>query len=352
MKRMIFFVAIVLLASLGFWFIMKKNSGVYERNDEKIPSPYQAYQPVTPAYQGTDFSIEAICSTNISLSASPNPVKAYESVNDQIIINCARGDDETSKGDNQYYKIAGNGTITDSLYVKYSGFWTVLIDSFTVATKESEAYFTSWPLNGDTTRKRFRVYNADFSMPGPELEATWEKARRESQYHFVRAYVNNRVFTRALYYCKGGEWNTLWKKTPGYESERDSESAMRYQNDLYRSGDNDPTLQTDVQLEYFHQQDRIKYYHNIGGGAPATEAVGWRGTGFFKTTIDKKPFHFSIPDLVVEKERSDGFKTRLYGAKEPKSSVVLISTKFYHSPSGFALYAPDASKMYRIKPNQ
>lgn len=348
MKKMILFIVVALFVVAGIWYFKKKDSGIYEKKQEPLPIVYQEYQPISSAYQHAAFSIKEICSTDISLSASPNPIKAYKSVNDNVIIGCQIGNNDANKGDKQYYKIDKNGLITDSLYVKYNGFWTVLIDGFMVSTQKEDAYYTSWPFDGSTTRQKFEEHNTDFVLTNEELNSAQETIRKESQYYFVRSYVDGNNYTTAFYYYLDKQWNVLWQKTAGYQSERDSESAMRYQKELYYSNIGESTLEKEVELQYFHEEDKIQYYHVIGGGAPATQAAGWRGTGFFKTMIGEKPFLFSVPKMVIEKEKYDGYETRIYTVSEPKAAVAPICSKFHTSPFGFALYAPDAKKMYLI----
>ncbi|AWK06653.1 hypothetical protein HYN56_21440 [Flavobacterium crocinum] len=348
MKKMILFIVIVVFVSVGIWYFKKKDTGIYEQNSEPIPSIYQTYQPISSAYRNSDFSVKEICSTDISLSASPNPIKAYQSVNGNLIIGCQRGNDDTTKGDKEYYKIDKNGLITDSIYVKYDGFWTVLIEGFMISTKQKEAYYTSWPSDGSTTQNKFQEHNADFAMPDEQLNIAQEKIRKESQYYFIRSYVEGNTFFNAFYYYINKQWNVLWQKTAVYQSEKDSENATRYQKELYYSGIGESNLEKDVELENFHKEDKIKYYHVIGGGAPVTQATGWRGTGFFKTSLGEKSFLFSVSKMVIEKEKFDGFQTRIYNVSEPKASVAAVGSKFYKSPFGFALYAPDARKMYLI----
>lgn len=349
MKKMLYILLIGSVALAAFWYFKSRGNGVYETNDEPEPAAYRTYQPIDAAYQRDGLSIVQVCVAEVSESASPNPIRAYQSVNDMTIIDCDAQRDEDTKGDTRYYRIDKEGQLVDSLYVRYDGYWTVLVDGFMLRTKDADAYFSTWPLNGDSSHRPIQAHNADFAMPAAALETAFLQAKTKSQYYFVRTYVSDGQFFSACYYCMDDSWHVLWKQTAQYQSEMDTESAIRYQQHLYESGEPAPYLPADVALQHFHPKEKIKYLHIIGGGSPATPAVGWRGTGFFSTTIADTAFLFRIPDIVIEKERHDGYKTRIYQVPEPLYGVRHINTTFYRSPFGFALYAPDAKHLYLIR---
>ncbi|MFD2969260.1 hypothetical protein [Sphingobacterium bambusae] len=349
MKKILYLLLIGCVALAAFWYVKSKDTGIYERNEEAEPAAYAMYPPIDTAYQLDGFSVTQVCVAEVNPSASPNPIRVYQSVNEQLIIDCDAQRDEDTKGDTRYYKIDKEGQLVDSLYVSYNGYWTVLVDGFLLSTKEEDAHFRTWPLNGDTTRQPVQVHNADFAMPAAELEAALQEAKENSQYYVVRTYVQEGTFSSACYYCIDDRWHVLWKRHREYQSETDAESAVRYEQELYRSGEPEPYLPADVTLEHVHPQEKIKYFHIIGGGAGGTAVVGWRGTGFFKTTIADSSFRFRMPHLVVEKERHDSYQTRVYQVLEPRSGVQHLNMHFYQSPLGFALYAPDGKHLYLIR---
>lgn len=337
---------VVLIIYLLFF---KEDKGIYAENDAPIPSIYHSYQNVTKAYKSDTFEVEEVFNAKVNSSASPNPIRAYQSVQDNIIIACDARKDEDTKGDAVYFKINKKGIISDSLYVKDTGYWTVLIADFMVHTDEKDAYFTTWPIDGDTTRQLFVEHNNDLQMPEEELRGQLHKIKHKSLYYFVRTYVKGEHYFTATYFYADGRWQVLWQETANYQSIMDSEDPTRYQQEIYRSGEPDVSLDTAVTLKHFHRQDSIKYYHIIGGGASGTVKNEWRGMGFFDTQIGASTFNFSISDLVIERERYDGYKTRLYQVDEPKAAVKHVHTNFYHSPFGFALYAPRAKVLFIIR---
>ncbi|WP_437920043.1 hypothetical protein [Sphingobacterium sp. LRF_L2] len=350
-RKKLFFIGLIIAGLLIYLFFFREDKGIYENDNTAIPQQYQRYQSITAAYASETFKVDEVCRAKVNSSASSNPIRAYQSVQDQIIIDCNSEIDEDSKSDATYFKINKLGIITDSLHVKYGGYWTVLIDDFMLHTQEKLAYFTTWPMNGNTEHQPFIAYNTDFQMPEKELQIELARIKEESLYYFVRSYVGDHLYTVATYYYDAKGWQILWQKVARYQSESDSESASRYQQEIYRSGEPEPYMDAKVHIEYFHPQDRLKYFHVIGGGTPGFSKVDWRGIGFFRTEIDGEPFLFSISDLVIEKESHDRFRTRLYQVDEPKAAVKHINTNFYHSPFGFALYAPNAKILYVIKKN-
>lgn len=349
-KKILFLIigSIIVLLVIYILFF-KEDKGIYAENDAPIPTRFQTYQNVTAAYQSDNFEVEEIFTAQINSSASPNPIRAYQSVGENIIIDCdARKDDDT-KGDAVYIKINKKGLITDSLYIKYTGYWSVLIDGFMVHTDEKDAYFTTWPMDGDTTRHAFVGHNLDLQMSPKALDSQLHKIKQESIYYFIRSYVHDKRYFTATYYYIADKWQVIWQEISGYQSIRDSEDPTRYQNEIYRSGAAGVYLDTAVTLKHFHPKDSIKYFHIIGGGSPATPENNWRGIGFFEIKIDHDIFPFSISDLIIEKESYDGFKTRLYQVHEPKDGVKHVHTNFYQSPYGYVLYAPRAKVLYIIR---
>lgn len=349
MKKMYLAFAIILVLAVAAYYLFKQEKLIVERNKEPLNTAYNQYQQVNESYHSNDFLVEKLCRVTVSGAASPNPIRIFLSVKDQLIIDAdARVDDDT-KADTRYYKIDKNGSVIDSLYDAYQGYWGQFIDDFMVFTSEKDDYYTTWPVNGDTTKHVIQDVNKSLTWDNDQIEDKIKDVKQNGQYYFFSAFVRDSKYYRKLYFYTEKKWQVLWQKMDEYTNVPDSESASRYRKDAFRTGEGDFELAKNVSLVYFYPEDKIKYYHIIGGGSGGFSEYNWRGKAFFKTTIAGKNFEFMQPNIVLEKEKHDGFKTRLYIVDEPGDAVKIFRAAFYFSPNGFAFYAPNPKELLLIK---
>lgn len=322
---------------------------VVERNKEPLAAIYSNFQEINADYKSDVFEVSLVARVVVSSAASPNPIRIFSSVNDQLILDCDANVNEETKFDTRYYKIDKTGTVTDSIYVAYHGYSEQFIDDFMVYTSEKDAYYTTWPLNGDTTRRQLAELNADLSWQDEKLEAKVKKIKATAKYYFISAVLNENIWYRQVYFYTDQKWYLLWQKMKGYTDVPDEDSGRRYRNVVFRTGELSFEIPKNVKLLHFHPQEKIKYYHVIGGGAGGFSVYNWRGLGFFETSIAGRNFEFMVPKLVVEKEKHNEFKPSLYTVTEPGSSTELYNPAFYHSPNGFSFYAPAGKELFLIK---
>ncbi len=310
---------------------------------------YAVFQEINEQYKSGIFQVSLVAQVVVSSSASPNPIRIFSSVNDQLIIDCDATVDEATKNDNRYFKIDKKGKVTDSIYVAYNGYWGQFVEGFMVYTSDNNAYYNTWPLNGDTTRRKVIELNADLSWTDAKVEEMINKIKTTAEYWFFSSVANNSVWYRHTYFYADQKWQLLRQKMDGYTNVPDEESSTRYRKDVFRSGEVSFEIPKNVKLLYFHPEEKMKYYHIIGGGDGGFSTYHWRGQGFFETGIAGRNFEFMVPELVVEKEKHNEYKPSLYQVKEAGSSAELYNPAFYHSPNGFSFYAPNYRRLYLIK---
>lgn len=342
-------IAIVLLVAVGIYVFFSTDKLIVERNDEALAANYSGFQEINEQYKSDIFKVSLVARVVVSSAASPNPIRVFPSVDDQLILDCDANVNEETKFDTRYYKIDKTGTVTDSLYVAYQGYSEQFIDGFMVYTSAKDAYYTTWPLNGDTTRRQVVELNADLSWEDERLEAKVKAVKASAKYYFFSTALKENVWYRQVYFYADQQWYLLWQKTPGYTQVLDEDNSLRYRNVVFRSGGVSFEIPENVKLLHFHQQEKIKYYHVIGGGDGGFSVYNWRGMGFFETSVAGRVFEFMVPKLVVEKEKYNGFKPSLYTVSEPGSSTNLYHPAFYHSPNGFSFYAPEAKELFLIR---
>lgn len=342
-------IGVILIIGLGIYFFFPIDKLVIERNNDPLPAKYAGLQEINERYKSSVFQVSLVAKVVVSSGASPNPIRIFQSVNDQLIIDCDARVDEDTKHDNRYYKLDTNGMVTDSIYIAYKGYWGNFVGGFIVYTKDESAYYNTWPLNGDTTRRNLAELNADLSWGDEKVEARIKAIKANADYYFFSAVENESIWYRKAYFYQDEKWQILWQKMSGYVNILDEEGPFRYRNDIFRTGEVDFDIPKDVKLLYFHPEEKMKYYHNIGGGDGGFSVYNWRGKGFFQTNIAGKNIDFMVPKLVVEKERHHHYKPTLFTVEAPGSATDLYNPAFYHSPNGFSFFSPNAKELFLIR---
>jgi len=349
MKKMWIWGSVVLLIAVGFYVFLSSKKLIIDHNSQPLDVKYSDLQEINGDYNSDIFEVRLIAEVEVTSSASPNPIRIFPSVNGQLILECdAKVDDETSF-DYRYYKIDRTGVVTDSIYSSYSDYQVQFIDDFMVYTSDKDGHYTTWPLNGDTTKRRLVELNTDLIWADEKVEAMTREINKSAKYWFSSSFGNDSVWYRKTYFYADGKWKLLWQKLLGYTNLSDEESGNRYRKDVFRSGEVGFEMPKDVRLLYFYPEDKMKYHHIIGGGAGGFSVYNWRGQGFFETNVAGKNFRFKVPRLVVEKEKYNGFRPSLYTVSEAGGSAEIYNPAFYHSPNGFSFYSPNSQQMFIIK---
>lgn len=323
-----------------------------EKNKKALPQGYAAIQPIDEHYVSPYFKVSLLYTVQVSGAASPNPIRIFPSVNHQLIVYCDAQKNEDTKADYQYYKFDTKGMLTDSLYIRYDGYWAEFIDDFIMYTSEKGEYYNTWPLNGNMAKQPIPVVNADFHFADKEIDELISASVKDSRYYFYKFYVKDGTYIRKFFWYKDKKWTVLYQKVNTYDDIPDGLSAGRYRKIVFSSGERDSYLPDNVEMRYYYPEEKMKYAHVIGGGQGGFEVYNWRGKGFFRTHISGKAFDFRVDNLAIEKERFDNYKLRLYTVPERKSSASNFRPAFYHSPFGYSFYSPVAKKIYLITQKQ
>ena len=346
---LLYILPLLALAIVLLWIFKPFKKWMVERNKEPLPAQYASFLQVDTNYTSNEFKVQLLCKTAVSLSSWPNPIRAFLSVNDQLIVSCVTEQEAQRNTDYQYFKLNSKGEVIGSLQVPSDGYRGEFISEYMVFTEGGKPFYTTWPLNGDRTEHQISNLNADLSWSDERIQKTIDLAKTNSRYYFFKSHSEEGKFFRQFFFVDpSNNWQMLLQKMPGYVSIRDEESARRYRNDVFQTGEDESYLPENVNLLFFYPQEKMTYAHVIGGGAPGFHKYDWRGNVFFSTDIAGKTFEFSVPKLVIEKEKFDHFKTRLYRVDEPGSAVKLFSPSFYTS-TNFALYAADGRTLYLIR---
>ena len=338
---------LLLITSITSIFLSACNlgDGIMERNEEPLASAYTNFQELNENYRSADFEVKLICEAQ----GYPHPIRVFPSINEQWIIEADAEKSDETQGDYIFYKLNGAGNITDTLYLTYKGYWAELIDDFMVFTNYEEAYYTTWPLDGDTTKRDFKVLNADLSWSNIKVKQQIDDAKTNAKYWFFKDERDKGNNYMKFHFYQNKQWQILWQKVEGYQTTRDNESAGRYSVEVMRTGETDPYLAENITYLHHHRLEKLSYSHNIGGGSPGFDVTNWRGKAFFKTRVNDRDFHFFEANVAVENEQFDGNKNRFYIVSEPNGSANIFTPLFYKVPNSFAFYTSDRNKLYLIR---
>ncbi|SOD18334.1 hypothetical protein [Pedobacter xixiisoli] len=318
---------------------------ILERNEKPLSAAYANFQELDEKYKSEDFEVKLICEAE----GYPNPIHVFPSVNKQWIIRADAGKDEETKNDMIFYKLNSDGNLTDTIFTPYKGHWPELIGNFMIFTSAKDSYYNTWPLDGDTTKQTFKVLNTDLAWSAEKVEKQIKDAKLTAAYWFLKDVRENRAHYVQFYYYQDKQWQMLWQKLPGYHNVKDNETAARYTEEAFRTGEYNSYLPENVSFLHFHPLEKLSYRHNIGGGDPGFSTINWRGKAFFSTKIDGKDFLFFEPNVSVENERFDGNKNRFYSISGPGASSNIFTPFFYTVPNSYAFYTSNRNKLYLIK---
>lgn len=322
--------------------------GILERNEQPLDSAYIAVQEINENYRSDIFEVKLFCETQVSSSSSPNPIRIFQSVNNQLIVSCDIEKNVETQGDIVYYKIKNNGTVEDSLQLNLNQYGPDFIDDFIIFTTDDQSYYTTWPQNGDTSRHTIQILNQDLNWNEEKVNKKIEQVKKNVPYWFLKNVTKNDQYYMQFFYYENKQWYLLWQKVSEYKSPDDQETANRFRKDVFWTGEIDPYLPENVNFVHFHPEEKLKYSHNIGGGSPGFSVTNWRGKAFFQTKIGENDFNFFSPHIAVEKEKFDNYKNRFYTIVESSYPAITFRPSFYISPNGFAFYSSNSQSMYII----
>lgn len=339
----------ILTITVAYLISCNNSTRIIERNEEPLASKYVNFQEINEQYDSDIFEVRLFCQAEVIRSAAPNPIRIFSSVNNQLIVSCDAEKNDETLGDMLYFKLGNDGTIIDTLYIKENEYWPFFIDDFIFFSNDDEAYYTTWPKDGDTTKHAIKNLNKDLQWSNEQVIEKIERMKKDSKYWFLNNVYGEPYRLQQFYFYHDDQWQVIWQVAPENNFLSSEEEPYKYTNYVFRSGEEDPYLSNNITFLHFHPEEKIIYGHAIGGGNPGYNVTNWRGKAFFKATIADQDFEFFAPNIAVEKEKFDNFKNRFYTANDPGYSALIFTPSFYISPNGFAFYSADSRQIYLIK---
>jgi hypothetical protein len=167
----------LLLFSLG-------NIGCWSPNweTEPLPTEFKAYQTLNTHYNADNYKVELLAKTETDF---PSPIRAFENGHGEMIVEATKVRNNVIIGDD-YLKLNKDGKVTDTLsLLSGDGFDKGFVGDFTLFISDTATpYYTTWPLNGDTTKRKIEILNNDLSWAEEKLTKTTRNILTTAKYTF------------------------------------------------------------------------------------------------------------------------------------------------------------------------
>ncbi len=345
--------------SIAFLLTILGLQGCKGQENKTLPEELNEYSFLNTKFVSDKF--EVVLLSEVEYSMGPSPIRLFYSVNNQVILE-QEVDSKTTNGGERYFKLDKNANIIDSIYVASEGGEnTVFIREYMIhTTYEGVCDYTTWPLDGNKTPKKMTIVNQDLSWPDEKTAQEQEKIIRNADYYFydVNHYTNTNDqewSLQKLFYCMDGKWQILYRPFPKSISIDEQLNYTRYRDNFYYSSDGEQNddEQKKFILKYYDKEQKLKYWHSIGGGNPGFSVNGWVGTGYFDILLLNDTLKIKRSNLIVEEDTPAIPKTRYYLSNGKDRSVSPFNINiFTDSAINFALYSTSKYEVYAIRKKQ
>ena len=333
-----------------------QGDGSSSANFEKINPEFAEFAVLNTDFKSEDFEVVLLSQTwNYG---SPNPIRLFNSVNGNVILEESRDDKDEEQG-YLYYKLDKNANKMDSIYVPLSGkHRTGFIDNYMVRTNmKGDSEYTTWPLNGDKIFMKIAVINADLSWSAEKIKQQDQDIVSKSDYYFYDIdYINetdDKIWTLVkLFHCINGKWQVLHSRSDEKHVRLDEREMLnRYREDFFRSADDSfPNAVKNFTLKHYNKEQKLTYEHSIGGGSQSYEVKGWVGTGYFDIPLLQDTLKIKKSNLIIEEPTPAIRETSYYLSNGANQSVSPFHLNIYTNPAlNFAIYSTSKYQVYAIR---
>lgn len=353
MKQMNFFIAVVaipafaLLASCGY---SDSTLPFFSEKLEDLPPEFAAYKSLDEITAFGQYTVEAF-----SIPAKSRIEHGINKTTNNVIIEVATDIDDTTR-DYVFYKLDKTGRTIDShrfsrsiLIANDTGEEQLVEGVFLVNTKKS--YYTTWPLDGDTTKKPFIAVNQDLAWSAEQVDAYYQDIVKKSArladvetWEKTPDHKNQKRIRKAYYLNKTGKWYVLYGNSlRGDYTGKDvngTNTLFKDFTDVERSfGRYVPP--GNITIPYFQRQTYSKYCAQNGGGIGCTMRYTWAGTAYYQVVVGDSVLKF--------KNKESLSRTDFHGKEFPAKESLLVNFAYYTNPQlSYSLLSANET-LYLIK---
>lgn len=318
---------------------------------EKLPAEFADYQNITDITDVGNYTLEPF-----NVPPSSTVEHSINKANNTVIIKTTTPINDHTK---QYvfYKLDTAGKIVDTyaftrnLLIAQSTGDEQLVDGVFLVNKE-HTYYTTWPLDGDKTRKPLIPINQDLAWSAEKLNAFYadlvQKSTRLDQfavYEAISPTENKRRVRKVFYLNSTGKWYVLYGNT--LKSDFTGKQLPVF-NTLFTDFTETERYfgryvpPANIRIAYFEKITYEKFKSSGGSNNNASHMnYLWQGMGYYQVALGNGTLKF--------KNKGTLSRTDFKGEQFPPKESLLVDFAYYSNPHlKYALFSANDT-LYLIK---
>lgn len=253
------------------------------------------------------------------------------------------------------YKLNKDGDIIDQYVFKrtYKNFTEILFGDYII--NDSQEYYRTWVLDGDTLEKPFVIQNKNFEWNEAQQLDLFQKIYDEGHYYMITGdnYKKGQddIKQEVIYYFKN-QWYKLFINCilPDRILTKNKRGETTYLTNKWGTANG----WNYIQPIYFQRIKMDVVTHSIGGNTPSTDEIVWAGNLYCQLHVDADTLKFKIPMSFGEY----GEKNKFFDQQGAEIQVHKNALEKYYKPYdyytsdslNFKLFTLNGKELYVIKP--
>lgn len=328
-----------------------------EAAQETLPVEFSEYAQLTNFMQFKGYTLERFLS-----ESSGELEHGINKNSNQLIIKSTTTIDEGTQRET-YYKLDVNGEVIDEYTFYKSSYIAIdtgvehLVDGTFLVNLE-KLYYTTWPLNGNKTRRPFTPINEDLSLPASEVDSVYSDITRKAArldesiaWEQISARENKQRVRKVFYLNDTARWYVLYGNS--LKSDYTGKEIAIF-NSLFKS--RDPfaphTPPNNITIPYFERHNN-RIIRSHGGGStnsgPSTTFIQ-EGMAYYQLRIGGDILRFKVPEELSVNKSGTAYAIDV-GVKYPPKEVLLNQFDYYTNTNlNYALLSVHGA-LYLVKKN-
>ncbi|SEM52707.1 hypothetical protein SAMN04487857_102454 [Pseudomonas sp. ok272] len=324
---------------------------LFSDTPEKLPAEFADYKDLADITDVDNYTVE-----KFNLAPSSTVEHSINKANNRVIIKAtATINDHTKRY--TFYKLDTSGKIVDTyqftrnLLIAQSTGDEQLVDGVFLVNKE-HTYYTTWPLDGDKTRKPLIALNQDLAWSPEKLDEFYadlvKKSTRLDQftvYEAISPTENKRRVRKVFYLNSTGKWYVLYGNT--LKSDYTGKQLPIF-NTLFTDFTETERYfgryvpPANIRIAYF-EKITYKKFESSGGSNNNAAHMNylWQGMGYYQVDLGNSTLKF--------KNKGTLSRTDFKGEDFPPKESLLVDFAYYSNPHlNYALFSANDT-LYLIK---
>lgn len=349
MNLIISFVSIFALALLGGCdYTDSSGRPFFSEKIERLPAKFAGYKFIDEISEFDNYTME-----KFKVPSRSTVEHSINKVTNSVIIKVASDIDDHTRL-SALYKLDASGSIVDkhqftrSFLIKDKTGDEEVVDGVFLVNKEN-SYYTTWPLNGDKTKRSFISVNQDQTWSTEQVDAYFKEVVRKSArlddvevWEKISDQENKRRIRKVYFLNETGKWYILYGNS--LESDYSGKSISGVNTLFTDFTDTERSFgryipPSNITIPYFERQTFSEFCAPDQVGCHMS--YSWDGLGYFQVALGDSTLNFKNK---VSLSRTD-FKGKVFPLKE----TLLVNFAYYTNPNlKYSLFSANES-LYLIK---